>query len=118
MDIQTPDSMSLLLTEGFHKKRVTLPDLVKVTSEMPAGHFGFGHRKGKIKEGYDADLVLVDLEKEVTLGLHRYKGHNNYSLWENKKARGVVAKTIVAGVIVAEDGEIVAPPQGRHIGCD
>lgn len=115
LNIQTPDSMSLLLGEGYSKGKITLPELVKVTSELPAKHFGFGDRKGQIKIGYDADLVLVDLEKSYKLGLHRYKGHNNYSLWEGMTGKGAVVKTIVNGVIVVENDEIVETAQGQHI---
>jgi dihydroorotase-like cyclic amidohydrolase len=116
LNIQTPDSMSLLLTEGFHKKRITLEEISKVTSELPAKHFGISHRKGIIKEGMDADLVLVDLEKEMNLGLKRYKGHNNYSLWEGKKVKGAVVSTILGGEVVVENDEIVSGPRGQHLG--
>ena len=116
LNIQTPDSMSLLLNEGYHQDRITLPDLAKVTSELPALHFGISSRKGAIREGLDADLVLVDLNKEISLGLHRYKGHNNYSLWEGKKVKGAVVKTILGGEVVGENDEIVSPALGQHLG--
>jgi len=116
LNIQTADSMSLLLTEGYHKGRISLPEMAKVTSELPARQFGLGDKKGMIAPGMDADLVLVDTEKEVTLGLDRYKGHNNYSLWEGKKAKGAAVMTLLAGEVVMENDEIVSDAKGKPLG--
>lgn len=115
LNIQMPDSMALLLSEGYHKERITLEKLSYVTAQMPAQHFGIKN-KGQLREGFDADLVLVDLNAQIELGLKRYKGHNNYSLWEGKKARGRVEYTIVGGEVVVENDQVVSPARGEHIG--
>lgn len=55
--------LSLLWTEA-EKRGVTLPQIIKWTSEATANHAGLDSTKGKLEVGYDADFVLWDPEKE------------------------------------------------------
>lgn len=108
LNIQSIDTLPLLLTEGFQKGKVDLVTLAKALSETPARYFGAGHRKGRIQPGYDADLVVLDLEKEGKLGLGRMRGRSDYSIWEGKGVKGLPVMTILRGEVVAENGEITA----------
>jgi dihydroorotase-like cyclic amidohydrolase len=61
-------------------------------------------------------LVVLDPEQEMTLGVHRYRGKSDYSLWEGKRVRGVPVATIHRGEVVARDGEVLADkPKGVHL---
>jgi dihydroorotase-like cyclic amidohydrolase len=52
----------------------------------------------------------------MTLGVHRYRGKSDYSLWEGKRVRGVPVATIHRGEVVARDGEVLADkPKGVHL---
>lgn len=116
LNIQTIDTLPLLLTEGYHKGKADLGLLAKALCEKPAQYFGIGDRKGKIAPGYDADFVVIDLEKETELGLHRMRGGSDYSIWEGKKVKGLPVMTFLRGELVAENGEIVAEkPTGRYL---
>lgn len=116
LNIQTIDTLPLLLTQGYHLNKVDLLTLSKILSESPARYFGVGDRKGRIQLGYDADLVVVDLEREVFLGQTRMRGRSDYSIWEGKKVKGLPVKTFLAGELVAEDGEIVMEkPMGSYL---
>lgn len=44
---------------------IDLPEAVKMVSTFPAEVIGQGHRKGKLKVGYDADFVILDNELNV-----------------------------------------------------
>lgn len=113
LNIQTIDTLPLLLTEGFHKNRVDLVTLAKALAQNPAQYFGAGDRKGKIEPGYDADFVVIDLEKRGRLGHSRMRGGSDYSIWEGKEVRGLPVMTILRGQVVCEDGEIVSErPKG------
>lgn len=108
LNIQTIDTLPLLLTEGYHKQRATLPMLASALSENPARYFGLGHRKGRIEPGYDADFIVLDLDQRAQLGRQRMRGRSDYSIWQDKEARGIPLMTVLRGEIVAENGEIVA----------
>jgi allantoinase len=54
----------LLLSQGVNQKRITLPQLVRVIAEGPARLCGLYPRKGACKAGSDADLIIVDLNRE------------------------------------------------------
>lgn len=115
LNIQTLDSLPLLMTEGIHKGRIDYATLARVTSEGPARHFGVYPQKGTLALGSDADVVVIDPDREFTLGVERAKGNNNYSIWQGKKVKGMPVMTFLRGQLVAEQGEIIAPPGGRHL---
>jgi dihydroorotase-like cyclic amidohydrolase len=115
LNIQTLDSLPLLMTEGIHKERIDYVKLARVTSEGPARHFGVYPQKGAIQPGSDADLVLIDPDREFQLGLERSRGNNNYSIWQGKQVKGMPVMTFLRGRLVAEEGEIVAPAGGQHL---
>ncbi|MFH1199514.1 MAG: dihydroorotase family protein, partial [Candidatus Micrarchaeota archaeon] len=55
-------ALPLLLT-AVNENKISLPDVVRIYSSKPAQIYGL-HGKGQLAEGFDADLVLVDLKKE------------------------------------------------------
>jgi dihydropyrimidinase len=116
LNLQVADTLPLLWNEGVAKGRITPSVLVKVTSENVARQYGMYPRKGVIAPGSDADLVVLDPDADMVLGVHRYRGKSDYSLWEGKQVRGVPTMTIFRGQVAAENGEIVAEqPRGEHI---
>jgi dihydroorotase-like cyclic amidohydrolase len=52
--------------------------------------------------------VVVDAEREITLGSGRTRGKSDYSLFEGQKAKGAPVMTFLRGQLVCENGEIVA----------
>lgn len=112
LNIQTIDTLPLLLTTGYHQGRIDLLTLANVLAENPARYFGVGHRKGRIAPGYDADLVVIDTDKETRLGHHRMRGGSDYSIWEGLPVKGMPVMTLLRGQVVAQDGEIVAAAAG------
>ena len=61
--------LPVLLTEGVNRGRLTMSDVVALTSYRAARLFGLYPRKGALEVGSDADLVIVDLEREVKVDL-------------------------------------------------
>lgn len=76
----------------------------------PARAFGLYPRKGTLAESGDADLTIVDLDREqrVTAGLLR--SYSDYSLYENTVLRGWPTLTMVRGEIVMEEGAVTGTP--------
>lgn len=116
LNMQVIDTLPLLFTEGINKGRIDLVTLARVLAESPAKYFGIYPRKGVIAPGSDADLVVVDQDREGTLGVSRMRSRSDYSNWEGKKVKGLPVMTFLRGTLIAENGEVVAgQPAGRHV---
>nr|MDO8134334.1 dihydroorotase family protein [Candidatus Njordarchaeum guaymaensis] len=100
--------LSLILTE-MSEGRITLRRLVETMSQNPSKIFGL-KRIGKIAEGYDADIVVVDLRKEKIIRARDFHSKAKYTPFEGRKVKGVPVMTIVNGLPVMQDGEIIENP--------
>ena len=110
--------LPVLLTEGVNRGRLTMSDVVRLTSYRAARLFGLYPRKGALEAGSDADLVVVDLEREVKVDLPALNSAVDFSPYEGYVARGWAATTIAAGQVVYEGGEVVAGrTRGRYLGA-
>ena len=72
--------------------------------------FGLYPQKGAIQPGADADLVVVDLNKEWTLTADQLFYKNKFSAYVGSTFKGQVLRTLVRGKTVYQDGKIVAEP--------
>ena len=102
--------LPVLLSEGVNKGQISLPRLQEVISETPARVFGFYPKKGTIRKGSDADLVIVDLKvKRKVRGcdLHYKVGWTPYEGW---RLQGWPRLTMRRGSVIFEDGQILAKP--------
>lgn len=116
VNLQVADSLPLMFDEGINKGRIDLPTLARVLSENAAKIYGLYPRKGTIAVGADADMVVIDPDREATLGAHRSRGKADYSLWEGRRVKGLPAMTFLRGELVMQDGEIVGKkPTGRFV---
>ena len=72
----------------------------------------WGKRKGAIRVGLDADIVLADPDHEwVYEGKHSLgKQKSSLTPWEGRKIKGQVLETIVRGQTVFRNGELLAEP--------
>jgi dihydroorotase-like cyclic amidohydrolase len=110
--VSFPWELALILSHGHHDRGVPLSRIVDLTSTGPARRFGLYPRKGAIRAGSDADLVLVDLDEARTV-THDGKGTCIYEGWS---LRGWPTLTISRGRVVFEDGE-VDPDAAGHGEC-
>lgn len=97
----------LIYTEGVGKKRLSLNRFVSLVSTNPAKLFGMYPQKGTIAIGSDADLVIFDYDKKVTLKAENLQTNCDWSPFEGWKLTGYPSITISRGKIVAEDGKFV-----------
>ena len=94
------------------KNTITLPQAVSMGSETPAASFGM--RKGKIKEGYDADLSVFDLRNVSNIDirkLHSKAGHSPYDGWEAVFPEIVM----VRGEVQIDGGEFCGDKIGKDV---
>ncbi len=109
------DYLSLFLNAAS-QGRISLQRIVELGSEIPAKRFGFYPRKGVIRVGADADLVVVDLEKECTITKEQSYSRAGYNPFEGWKVKGMPVQTIVRGTVVMDKGKVVGKPGfGRFV---
>ncbi|HYL07826.1 MAG TPA: dihydropyrimidinase [Candidatus Udaeobacter sp.] len=106
-----------LVYQGVLSRILTPERWVELVSSTPARLFGLAHRKGALRPGYDADVVVFDPEPRRTLraaALHSRSDHNPY---EGMQVTGWPALTLSRGRIVAGDGEPAGdePGWGRFV---
>ena len=94
--------------EGCVKRGVSPTVLANAMSVLPAKAFGIYGKKGDIKIGFDADLLIVDPEKEWEITSDSLLYVNKISAFVGMKGKGLPVATIIRGNVVAEDGKIVA----------
>ncbi len=99
--------LPLMLSEGVNKGRISLEKLVDVCCFSPASKFGLTPRKGTISIGSDADLVLIDMEKEAVGPEKPIYSGSDFSTFAGLKIKGWPILTMLRGSIVAKDGEVV-----------
>jgi len=108
--------LPVLLTEGMRRGRLGIQRVVELTSANAARLFGLYPRKGALEVGSDADLVIVDLDREVKVDLRTLNSVVDFSPYEGWVARGWADTTIAGGQVVYEKGEVVAErPRGRYL---
>jgi len=102
--------LPLLHTYGVVEKRITLRRMVEVLCENPARLMGLYPRKGAIAAGSDADLVIFDPDKKVTVSHENLQTNCDWSPYEGFRLTGYPEITISRGRVVAESGRFVGRP--------
>jgi dihydropyrimidinase len=106
----------LIFSRGYSSGRLSLNQVTRILSLNPARVFGLYPRKGIIAPGSDADLVLVDPEKVVTLSHAMLHMDADWSPYEGMTLKGYPVVTIAQGrVIVQEERFVGEPGTGRFI---
>jgi dihydroorotase len=99
-------TLPLLLTE-VKSGRLSIADIVRLMSERPAEIFRL-KGKGHLKEGNNADLVVVDLDGKCRIDASKFHSKAKYSPFDGWNVEGKPVKTFVNGRLVMDEGEIVA----------
>lgn len=99
--------LPLMLTRVAHGD-LRLEKLVELTSSSPAEIFRL-RDKGKLMEGYDADMVLVDLKEKWRIDPEKFFSKAKFSPFEGWRVVGKVRTTFVNGRLVMADDEILVP---------
>jgi dihydroorotase len=105
--------LPLILTEML-EGRITLKRVIQTMSENPSNLFKLRTR-GKIAEGYSADLVLVDLHTEKRIEARTFRSKAKYTPFEGRIVRGTPVLTLLNGIQVMRDGEILGKPGNGRI---
>jgi dihydroorotase len=107
----------LLMLELYKENKIKLQTIVERMCHAPARIFAIEQR-GFIKEGYFADLVLVDMEKETEINKKTIKYKCNWSHFEGKKLPVRIEKTFINGELVYDNETFTNNPNGKELTFD
>jgi len=99
--------MSLVYDGGVRAGRISLNRFVELTSTSPAKIFGLYPRKGTIAPGADADIVVFDPERHLTLSAKTLHMKVDYSPYEGRQVTGVPETVLSRGQVIVEAGRFV-----------
>jgi dihydroorotase len=106
-----------LMLEHYHDGTLDLETIVRKTSHAVADLYGIRDR-GYIREGYWADLVLVDLKHGAEVRGDELLYKVAWSPFEGMRLRSQVSLTVVNGVPAWEDGALTGEIPGRRLECN
>jgi dihydropyrimidinase len=95
---------------GVRAGRISLNRMVELLSTNPAKLFGLYPRKGTIAVGSDADIVVFDPEKKLTISAATHHSKVDYNLYEGTEVMGSPEVVLLRGNVLVEGDELVASP--------
>jgi dihydropyrimidinase len=102
--------LHMLWTFGVGEGRITPNRFVELVSTNIAKLFGLYPRKGTIAPGSDADIVVWDPNKKLTISAATHHTNVNYNLFEGTEVTGAPEVVLVRGQVIVENDELVAQP--------
>lgn len=94
----------ILFDRGVEAGRISLEQLVAITSSNPAKLFGLYPRKGSLMVGSDADVVVLDPYGETRLSISSSPSKVDYSIYEGWTVAGAIRCVLSRGMVVVVDG--------------
>jgi dihydropyrimidinase len=109
------DRLNLLYTYGVLGNRISLNKFIDLTSTKAAKIFGLFPRKGVIRIGSDADIILWNKvsESQISVNTHHHKCDS--SIYENISIKGRPEKVILGGKVVIDSGVYINHEKGKYL---
>ena len=106
-----------LMLDAVNSGKISLQKVVQKMCHNPADRFQLDGR-GYLREGYWADLAVVDLQKEQTITHDKVLYHVGWSPLEGANLKGQNIRTFVNGNLIFESGKLQSPPSGQALTFD
>ena len=103
-----------VMLDHVNAGRLSLMRFVDLTSAGPARLFNIAC-KGRIAAGYDADLTIVDMNREETISDSWIASRSGWTPYDGVKVKGWPVGTFVRGRRVMWQGEVTAPSTGEAV---
>lgn len=110
------NSLALML-DRVNQGLCTIQQVVSWMCDAPARVWDILN-KGRLVEGYDADVVLVDLNREETILNENQLTKSGWSPWHGTTLKGWPVRTWVMGQSVYQDGKVDANARGSEATYD
>lgn len=99
--------ISLLYTYGVLEGKISLNQLIELTSTNAAKIFGLYPQKGLIAEGSDADLVIWNPHSKGIISSKTHHMNCDLNIYEGSAIKGSAEVVILAGQVVLEKGKLI-----------
>jgi dihydropyrimidinase len=101
---------------GVNQGKLSLNQFVNVTSTAAAKLYGLYPRKGTLAPGADADIVLFDPARPVTLTAQTLHQNCDYTPYEGTRVQGWARTVLARGKVIIEDGKFKGKPgDGKYL---
>ena len=101
-----------VMLNHINEGRLSLNQLINFVCENPVKIFGIKN-KGFIREGYDADFTIVDMNKTIEIKNKNIESKCGWSPFDGYKFKGTPVFTIIGGEIKMKEGKILGDPSGK-----
>ena len=95
---------------GVREGRISLNRMVELLCTNPAKLFGLYPRKGTLAVGSDADIVVFDPEKRVTISASTHHSRSDYNLYEGTEVQGSPEIVLLRGNVIVDGDQLLAKP--------
>ena len=95
---------------GVREGRISLNRMVELLCTNPAKLFGLYPRKGTLAVGSDADVVVFDPEKRVTISASTHHSRSDYNLYEGTEVQGSPEVVLLRGNVIVDGDQLLAKP--------
>src|SRR6266699_3853863 len=102
----------MLLYQGVREGKLGIQHFVDLIATAPARLFGLYPRKGTIAPGSDADLVIFNPERKMTISAATQHQHVDYTPYEGMQVQGIPETVLLRGGVIVRDGEYVGGKGG------
>lgn len=110
------ERLRVLYSEGVAKGRITLEELVEYLCTNPSRMYGLYPQKGTLLPGSDADLVILDPQKERVLTHADMHSAVDYTCYEGMKVKGDIDLVMLRGNIIVKGNKFLGKAgDGRYL---
>lgn len=104
-----------LMTFGVRAGRLAVEDIVRAGSYDTARAFGLYPRKGALAPGSDADVVIIDPDRTVTVDASFYRALCEVSIYEGYELTGIPRVVVAGGAVVVDEYEPAETRRGSYL---
>ncbi len=102
--------LPVVLTEGVAKRGLPMTEVVRLMAGNTARRFGLYGRKGALAPGFDADFVMIDMDKEWVCHAEDMHYLNKHTPFDGRTFVGAIEEVWVRGTCVCKNNEIQVQP--------
>jgi dihydroorotase-like cyclic amidohydrolase len=103
------------LMNGVNTGLANLAEVVNTLTYKPAKLYGLYPKKGVIRVGSDADLVVIDMKKEKKITREGAKTKAGWTTFDGTSLKGIPVMTFLSGEIIVQDGEFIGETCGKYL---